>query len=281
MGDFLVWSSRKPPRVVSTTITLMLMLLSTSLAQEQSKSWEMRVCADPNSLPFSHEDKTGYENRIAEILAEELGARLTYVWWYQGPNMISDQLREGGCDLIMGVPDGHRGLLTTLAYYRSSYMFVYRADSPFDVGSLDDPVLHDLEIGVQRTTSSPHQALLKRNLAANVTLQQGRYGELGFVVDAVAAKEVDLGIIWGPVAGYYAQQQPVELQIVPVTPELELPFLSMVLSMTIGIRQGDEALRDRLDAALVSRWEEVQGVLHEYGVPLSPLPKPLLQLGAQ
>lgn len=276
-----MWSWRKPSGRPNVTVTLTLILLSLSLAQGQSQSWEMRVCADPNSLPFSHEDKTGFENRVAEILAEELGASLTYVWWYQGPNMISDQLREGGCDMIMGVPDGHRELLTTLAYYRSPYVFVYRADSSFDVRSLDDPVLHDLDIGVQRTTSSPHQALLKRNLAANVTLQEGGYGQLGFVVEAVAAEEVDVGVVWGPVAGYYAEQQTTELTMVPVTPEIEPPFLSMVLSMTIGMRQGDEALRDRLDAALVSRWEEIQDVLREYGVPLSPLSKPLLQLGAQ
>lgn len=274
-----MWSWRKPSVRSNVIVTFTLMLLSLSLVQSQSQRWEMRVCADPNSLPFSHENKTGFENRIAAILAEELGARLTYVWWYQGPNMISDQLREGGCDMIMGVPDGHRELLTTVAYYRSPYVFVYRADSPFDVGSLDDPVLRDLDIGVQRTTSSPHQALLKRNLNANVTLQEGGYGQLGFVVEAVAGEKVDVGIVWGPVAGYYARHQAAELKIVPVTPEIEPPFLSMVLSMTIGMRQGDEALRDRLDIALVSRWEDIQAVLREYGVPLSPLSKPLLQLG--
>lgn len=273
--------SRKVPlEGRKTTIALAFVLLLAGVAQGQIPTWEMAVCADPNSLPFSHQDETGFENRIAEILAEELGAELTYVWWPQGASMISDKLREGECDMIMGVPDGYRELLTTIAYYRSPYAFIYRADSPFDIQSLDDPVLAELDIGVHRTGIPPHEALINRGLADNVVLQ---YGDLGYgtnerlarIVEAVANREVDVGLAWGPVAGYYAQQQPAELKVVPVVPEIELPNLFMIMSMTIGLRPGDHALRDRLNAALTRRWDEIQEVLRDYGVPLSPLPKPL------
>jgi mxaJ protein len=118
-------------------------------------------------------------------------------------------------------------------------------------------------------------------LSANVKLQDSAgYGKLGFVIEAVASKEIDVGIVWGPIGGYYTRQQPAAFKLVPVTPEVELPFLSMVLSMTIGMRPGDEALRDRLDIALVTRWEDIQAVLNAYRVPLSPLSKPILQVGS-
>lgn len=276
-----MWEQKQRGGKVTFFATLVITLLLWGVANGQPQGWELRVCADPNSLPFSHENETGFENRVAEILAEELGARLTYVWYYQGSAMIADQLREGGCDLIMGVPDGHRELLTTVAYYRSPYVFVYRSDSPFDIESLDDPTLQTLDIGVQNTGSSPHQALLNRDLSANVKLQDSAgYGKLGFVIEAVASKEIDVGIVWGPIGGYYTRQQPAAFKLVPVTPEVELPFLSMVLSMTIGMRPGDEALRDRLDIALVTRWEDIQAVLNAYRVPLSPLSKPVLQVGS-
>lgn len=260
----------------SEVFAALLLLTGFQLPQQ----WELRVCADPNALPFSHRSGAGFENRIAQILAEELGARLSFVWWPQGEGMIHEKLREGECDVIMGVPDGTEPLLTTIAYYRSPYVFVYRADSPFQVRSLDDPVLRAMDIGVQRSGIPPHQALVSRGLAGNVTLQYGLWGgepsdPLEPIIRAVANQEVDIGLAWGPVAGYYATRQSVDLKVVPVSPEFDPPFTSMVMSITIGVRRGDEALRDRLDLALARRWEQVQEVLEQFGVPRSPLPRPI------
>jgi ABC-type amino acid transport substrate-binding protein len=189
--------------------------------------------------------------------------------------------------MIMGVLDGQQGLLSTVAYYRSSYVFVYRVDSPFEIASLDDPVLRELDIGVQRTGIPPHEALLTRGLAGRVVLQYGerefggRSDPLAPLSEAIANGEVDVGLAWGPVAGYYAKRQPVELKVVPVTPEIDPPFLSMTNALTIGVRRGDEALRDRLNVALALRWDEIQEVLQEYGVPLKPLPKPMITVGGE
>lgn len=265
------------------TLALLALFLMLGVgAQAQTPAWEMRVCADPDSPPFSSRNRRGFDNRVAEILADELGARVSYVWWPLGSTMVSAQLREGHCDLIIGVPDGFGELLHTLVYYKSPYVFVYRRDSPFAVRSLDDPILHELKIGVQRTDIPPHKALLGRGLAANVVLQRGDLGaeRLSFVIDAVARGEIDVGIAWGPVAGYYADKQEVQLEVVPVTPEVVLPLLKMSIDMTIAVRQGDEALRDSLERALVSRWGEIQQVIGSYQVPLSPLPQPLLNSGA-
>lgn len=265
-----------------TTLACALALIGGAAGHAQNGDWEMRVCADPDGMPFSNRDLEGYENRVAAVLAEELGARLTYDWFTQGPDMINFHLREGECDLIVGIPDGYEDLLTTVAYYRSPYVFLYRADAEHKVTTLDDPALPDLRIGVQAVGIPPHQALINRGLGHTVVRRFAGPGltnaaaSFEQVVDALAEGEIDLGIAWGPVAGYVAGRSDVELEVTPVTPEFEPPFLSMVFAMAIGVRPGDESLRDRLDVALVTRWREIQSILGEYGVPTSPLPTPTL-----
>ncbi|MEX2542108.1 MAG: quinoprotein dehydrogenase-associated putative ABC transporter substrate-binding protein [Trueperaceae bacterium] len=244
--------------------------------------WEMRVCADPDGMPFSNRDLEGYENRIAAVLAEELGATLTYDWFTQGPDMVNFHLREGQCDLIIGVPDGYEDLLTTVAYYRSPYVFLYPTDSEHKVTSLDDPALAEMRIGVQAVGIPPHQGLINRGLGHTVVRRFAGPGltnaaaSFEQVVDALANEEIDVGIAWGPVAGYVAERSDVDLEITPVTPEFEPPFLTMVFAMAIGMRPGDESFRDRLDVALVNRWQEIQAILGDYGVPTAPLPTPTL-----
>jgi mxaJ protein len=260
------------------TITLLLGLAGQGQAQE----WELPVCAERNNLPFSNHRLEGFENRIAEILAKELGAKLAYVWQPQPRTAIRDALiQTGECDLLMGIPDGQEDYLTTLAYYRTTYVFVFREDSPFEVRSFDDPVLHELTIGVQipggQDVGPATYALLQRGLIENqVSFAPDLRGPhpLAPVVEAVAQGEVDVAVAWGPVAGYFAARQPVALEVVPVTPEIDLPFLPMVHSISIGLRQGEESLRDMLNEALEKRWDEIQAVLEAYDVPLLPLSRP-------
>ena len=244
-------------------------------------SWELRVCADPDALPFSSREETGFENRIARIVADELGATLTYDWFPQGPEMVTRRLRAGHCDLIVGVPDGSEDLLTTISYYRSPYMFVYRRESGFELDSFDDPVLADLEIAVQNVTVPPHAALLARGLGGNVVSDflQGEphlgIGRARAVVDAVVNGEVDVALVWGPVAGYLAQRSPADLVLRPVQPQLEPPFTTQTFPMTMAVRLGDDAFRDLLDGAIAERWEEIRAVLLAYGVPLQETARPM------
>jgi mxaJ protein len=270
-------TTARPRAVVTLLVTLIAAAVAGTAA---AASWEMRVCADPNSLPFSRFDESGFENRIATILADELDAELTYLWWPQADSMIDHQLREGECDLIMGVPDGFGSLLTTLAYYRSPYVFVYKADRGYDLATLYDPILRDLRLGVGRAGSAVHEVLLDLGLGGNIVLQFGDRGyglegdALAIVVDAVVADEIDVGISWGPAQGFFAQQHGAELVVRHVTPDFYPPFLNMVIPMAIGVRRGDESLRDLLNLALAARWDDVNAVLAEYGVPISPLPRP-------
>jgi mxaJ protein len=279
----IVRNARKAEAGPRRELVLAAMLLLGLVWQGEAQEWELPVCADPNNLPYSHQRMEGFENRIAELLAQELGAKLTYVWLPQPRTTIRDALMTvGECDLLIGVSDGHEGFLTSLAYYRSTYVFVYREDSPFEVRTLDDPVLKELRIGVQMPGGAGvgpgTYALAQRGLIENqvgFVPDQSKPHPLAPVIEAVTEGEVDVAIVWGPVAGYFALQQPVVLELVPVSPEIEPPFLPMVFSIAMGVRQGDFALRDQVNRALARRWDEIQAILEEYGVPLLPLPKPL------
>lgn len=256
-----------------------------AVGQEQAAGWEMRVCADPNDLPYSNEAEEGFENRIAEIVADELGAHLSYVWYPRRRKFVQQMLRAGRCDLVMGVSDSSSKMLTTLAYYRSSYVFVYPQNAAFDITSFDDQELKDLRIGVQVGGGllPPNKALANRGLTENLKGYPivGDYAEdnpLSPIINAVASGEVDLAVAWGPIAGYFAQHQDVPLKIVPVSPQFEPPFLPMVFSIAIGVRHGDRDFARLLNRAIVKRWDDIQAVLEDYGVPLLPLTKPTLSL---
>jgi mxaJ protein len=271
-------------RGAAIALAICLGVIAGSATGAGAHEWELRVCADPNNLPYSNERGEGFENRIAELIADELDAELVYVWHPHRRGLIGNIFREGECELVLGVTDGHPQLLTTIPYYRSSYMFVYRADSAFEIESLDDPALRDLKIGIQMVggatnATPPGQALANRGLGENLVgiSVYGDYSQphpLSGIVEAVAGGDVDVALVWGPVAGYFAARQSVELELVKVEPEIEPPFIPMVFAISIGMRPGDEDLRDLLHRAMASRWDEIQNVLGAYHVPLSPLQSP-------
>lgn len=238
---------------------------------------ELRVCADPNNLPFSNEGGEGFENRIAELVARELGAELRYTWWAQRRGFIRNTLRAGECDLVIGVPTSYELTLPTRPYYRSTYVFVYRKDAGMDVRSFDDPALRELRIGVQLigddySNTPPAHALSKRGIVENVRGYSvyGDYAEPNppaRILDALAAGEIEVAIVWGPLAGYYARRQPVPLEIVPVSPQVDLPFLPFIFDISMGVSRGDTLLRDELERVLERRSAGIDSILREYGVP--------------
>jgi len=257
-------------------------LVLAGLATVSANAWEMRVCADPNYMPQSHGTGQGYENRIAQVLADEMGAKLTYQWWTLSPSMITEQLREGNCDMMIGVPDGRDGVIPTIAYYRSPYAFVYRDGEGYDISTFDDAVLGDLKLGVTTATDNPHLALNKRGHSRNVvesyvTRDPNPEGPFATLVESVARKEIDVAVPWGPVAGYYAARQNPPLKVVPV-PEFDMPFVPMYRTIVIAVRTGDESLRDQLDVAIAKRWDDIYAILDEYHVPTLFLPRPTLSI---
>jgi mxaJ protein len=237
----------------------------------------LRVCADPNNLPFSNARLEGFENRIAALVADELGARVEYTWWAQRRGFLRNTLAAGLCDVVPGLPTASDRALTTAPYYRSTYVFVSPRARHLEVRSFDDPALRRLRIGVQLigddyTNAPPAHALARRGVVGNLRgyLVAGDYARddpPARIVEAVAAGEVDLAIVWGPLAGYFAPRQRVALDVVPVAPAIDLPFLPFVFDVSMGVRRGDDALRRRLDDVLARRRADVDAILAAFGVP--------------
>ncbi|HEX2780410.1 MAG TPA: substrate-binding domain-containing protein [Gemmatimonadaceae bacterium] len=237
----------------------------------------LRVCSDPNNLPFSNARGEGFENKLASLVGSELGARVEYVWWAQRRGFIRNTLRAHECDVVMGVPTSFELALPTRPYYRSTYAFLYREGSRFAVRSLDDPRLKRARIGVQMigddyANTPPAHALANRGIVGNVRgfLVYGDYRQhdpQSPIVDAVARGDVDVAIAWGPTAGYYARREPTAIAVVPVSPQIDLPYLPFVFDISMGVRREDTALRDRLDEILDRRRASVDSILQAYGVP--------------
>jgi mxaJ protein len=237
----------------------------------------LRVCADPNNLPFSNQRGEGFENKIAELLAQDLGERVEYTWWAQRRGFFRNTLKAGVCDVVIGLPAGFEMALTTKPYYRSTYVFLYRKDRRLNINSLDDPALKTLKIGVQiigddQSNAPPAHALSRRNIIDNVrgyTLygDYSQHDPPARIVDAVAKGDIDLAIVWGPLAGYFAKQSHVPLEVIPVSPQIDQPFLPFVFDISMGVRRGDQELRDQVERILEKRREEIDRILEEYKVP--------------
>jgi mxaJ protein len=227
---------------------------------------DLRVCAEPDNLPFSHRDQSGFENRTARLLAEELGRELVYSWNLQRRAFVRKTFGSGLCDVWMGVPAGFERTLTTKPYYRSTYVFVH---GKRPLRSFDEPQLKHLRIGVQLPGDDGAATPPGHVLAAKGIKVDGFpiYGELPVgqrMVEAVARGDLDAVVVWGPAAGFFARRK--QLQVAPASapPGVEIPFQ---FEIAIGVRRGERALRDELNAALERRRDEIEAVLDHFAVP--------------
>jgi len=236
----------------------------------------LRVCSDPNNLPFSNDKRQGFENAIADLLARDLGTTVQYTWWAQRRGFLRNTLDAGSCDVVMGYPWHADPVLTTSPYYRSTYVFVTRHAERLRIRSFDEPALRRLKVGVQLVgddgaNSPPAHALSRRGIVANV-VGYTVYGDYrtdsppSAIVTAVAHGDVDIATVWGPLAGYFAARQKVPLDIVPVQPQVDGP-LPQAFDISMAVRRQDRARRDRLEAFIASRRAEIDRILAEYHVP--------------
>lgn len=251
-------------------------LLAGVIAAAQSR--DLRVCADPNNLPFSNRQEEGFENKLARVVAAELHADVRYTWMPQRRGFIRRTLNAGTCDVVMGVPSGYELVTTTRPYYRSTYVFVYAKNKHPQPRSFDDPVLRKMKIGVHAFNSDgantpPAHALAARGIVGNLV------GYLmwdvdsvpnppGKVIDAVAKGDVDVAIVWGPFGGYFARQAATELEVVPVSPAVDRSRIPFEYDVSLGVREGDDRLKAELEAALYARRDDIRKLLDEYAVPL-------------
>lgn len=240
----------------------------------------LRVCADPNNLPFSNRREEGFENKIADLIARELKVKVEYTWWAQRRGFVRNTLKAGSCDLIVGMPSSMELALTTAPYYRSTYTFVFRKESHLSLHSFDDELLKHVQIGVQLigddfANAPPAHALSNRHIVQNVKGYSvyGDYTEANppaRIVEAVAKREIDVAVVWGPLAGYFARRQGVPLEVVPVSPQIDLPYLPFVYDISMGVRREDSAFKEQLEEILARKSREIGNILDEYNIPRMP-----------
>ena len=237
----------------------------------------LRVCADPNNLPFSNEARQGFENRLADMVAKAMGTHVEYVWWAQRRGFVRNTLGQNRCDVVMGVPTDYDLVLTTHPYYKSGYVLVYRAPTAH-LDSLDDPRLEHLRIAVPllgESSAPPVIALARRGITRNVEGISifGDYREPNppaRLIDAVARGDADVAVAWGPMAGYFAARASQPLTVAPLpAADGTLPFR---FDISMGVRKGNKDLRDRLDRVLDGMRPQIAALLAEYRVPVFDAP---------
>jgi quinoprotein dehydrogenase-associated probable ABC transporter substrate-binding protein len=249
-----------------------LLALACAGAQAAEPAPELRVCADPANLPYSQRDESGFENRIAKLAADDLGMRLSWFWQEQTRGFVRKTMGAGECNVFIGVPAGFDKVLRTRPYYRSTYVAVTRRGTPpfagFDPAGLQARRFGVQLIGNDLAASPPGYALAKGGAVDNVTgfLVYGDGPAGKRMIDAVAGGSIDVALVWGPQAGWFARRAKVALDVAPVKAPagLAMPF---EYAIAMGVRKGDNALRERLDGFLVRRKADIDAILDDYAVP--------------
>lgn len=248
------------------------------VAPARAEGNELRVCADPNNLPFSDRDEAGFENKLARMVAQKLGKTVSYTWWAQRRGFVRHTLKAGACDIVMGVPAHYDLVETTRPYYRSTYVFVSRADRHIEVRSLADPLLRRLTIGVHLigddgNNTPPAHALGDEGIVDNVRgyMIYGDYRQPdppARLIDAVENGDVDIAAAWGPLAGFAARHARTPLAITPIDDDGRFAPLRFQFDIAMGVRKGDDDLRAKLDDFIARNGAEIATLLKSYGVPL-------------
>jgi len=241
---------------------------------------ELRVCADPDNLPYSNQKRQGFENKLVDLVAKDLHAKVKYAWVRQRRALVRRTLTANACDILPGIPGGLEKTLTTKPYYRSTYVFVYRKSDDLHLRSFDDPALRRLRIGLHEIGSEgsnppPSYALVRRGILENVVgfkmwdvdsvkNPQGR------IIEAVARGDIDVAIVWGPFGGFFAKSQNTALDVVPVSPAIEPPGIPFTFAISMGVRPGETALKTELEGVLDRRRKDIEKILEAYGIPTLP-----------
>jgi quinoprotein dehydrogenase-associated probable ABC transporter substrate-binding protein len=262
----------------SVAFAIALLCCATKLvaATPEPSQKSLRVCADPNNLPFSNDRGEGFENKLADLVASDLGMAVSYTWWAQRRGFIRNTLKAGKCDVVIGTPALDM-IDVTQPYYRSGYVFVSRASDEIRFTSLLAPELRTLRVGVQLIgddgfNTPPAHALGAQHITDNVKgfLVYGDYrtdSPPSRIVEAVADGAVDVAAVWGPLAGYYATRSRVPLRVVAISGTEAFRPLRFDFSISMGVRKGDDALKARLDDVIARRKREIEAIIDAYGVP--------------
>jgi mxaJ protein len=235
----------------------------------------LRVCADPDYMPFSNRAGQGFENKIAQQVAHQLGTSVKYTWASMRSNggydqFIHDYLDAGKCDVVVNVPYASENVTATDPYYISSYVFIYPKSKNYPISSLDSPVLKKLRIGFEADTPAQTglqmRALILHSTVFDVGDTEGASPEE--MLDALSAGKIAVGITWEPAIGYYLQKRPdVAVVTVPNTRSLGSPE-QYAFPMAMGVKKGNTALAAQLNSVISRSKPDLTAILTRYGVKL-------------
>jgi mxaJ protein len=231
----------------------------------------VRICADPDNLPFSNAVGAGFDNRIAELLARDLNRPMLFVWARARRGFLRERFNKGACDLLMGVPQGMKHVRSTIPYYTSSYVFVTRRRDHLQLSRFDDPAIGQQRIGLQileEDFSPPSLPLIRSGHAAQL-VGFDSFGQGGEdIVRAVAENRVGFSVVWGPVAGYYAAKQHIPMNLSVVQPSVDESGIPFSFAITIAVHRNDGALAQELNNAIRLNQSKIRSILEVYNVPL-------------
>ena len=254
--------------------SLSLSLLLVCAATLPACAAPLRFCADPDNLPFSNRAGQGLDNRIAILVANTLHRSPVFVWARNGRGFLRERFNRNACDVLMGVPQQMRGVLTTHAYYRSAYVFVTRQREHLQIASFDDPHLNGRKIGLQAlddNLSPPSLALIRTGHAMQL-VGMNSFGEHGGdIMRAVAAGRLGTAVVWGPLAGYFTAKDHLPLKLTPVSPLVDISGVPFAFSISFAVHKQDMKLRDELNIALAQTKPRIRKILARYNTPTLPL----------
>ncbi|MDA8869345.1 quinoprotein dehydrogenase-associated putative ABC transporter substrate-binding protein [Nitrosomonadales bacterium] len=233
---------------------------------------EFKVCADQDNLPYSNDKGEGFENKIAEVLAADLGKELSYQFWHDRFGFLRNTLNAKRCDVIIGTNTTYDALDTTKPYYRAGHVWIYREDSGYDISSWDSPDLKKGVIGL--VDKSPvTQALNANGLMANARpyrIQRDLTRSPGEPVEDVISGKIDVAIMWGPLGGYYAKQSDVDLVVVEI-PEYSKGNKKLqgktYWNISAGVRKREVERREMVEGAIFRNLDKIYAIMDEYGIP--------------
>ena len=271
-------SSYKQPVSVGIPLIAVGLLIFSSVV---SAKGELRVCADPDNLPFSNRQQQGFENKIAAVLARDLHKKLSYYWLRQKQGFIRQTLGAEVCDVVIGVPYGYERVLSTQPYYRSGYVFVSAKRQHLRIDSFDDPILRQLKIGLHTigndgANSPPASALGRRGIVNNI-VGYSMWGDVsvknpqGQIIDAVAKGDIDVAIVWGPIGGFFAKKYAKALEITPAPSDAQMTSMPFAFDIAMGVRKGDTAFQEQLEKSITRKQRKIENILTEFNIPIFKL----------
>ncbi len=241
-------------------------------ASSGAEAGTLRVCADPDNMPFSNAKGEGFENKLAELIASKLDATIDYVWFSESSGYVPNVVGNEACDLVMGYAQGTGLIADSNPYYYTSYALIYRQDDASLAGAerLSDPRLKGKRIGLFARTP-PASLLALYGLAENAKPFEINAGEnpskaAEAVIEEIATGKLDAGILWGPVGGYYAQRAAVPLTLVPLVKETAGP--SQVYGITLGLRPNDPQWKHQVNKVIAENQRAIDDILQGYNVPV-------------